>query len=73
MSSLLVAAVIKNTGLNVGPELVIIEKDGIKLTLDGEDWTELMATMKCGRHSSHSDIKEGTYSPERSYVYNHKP
>jgi len=71
-SSLLVAAVIKNTGLQSGPELVVIEKDGVQLTLNREDWIELTDTMKGNRHSNHSDIAEGTYSPERSYVYNHQ-
>ena len=69
-STLLVAAVIDN-GFTSGPSEVYLEKDGVKLQLNAEDWKELNATIKGERKALHSELESGEYMPKHSYVFNH--
>ena len=69
-STLLVAAVIDN-GLTSEPREVHLEKDGVKLKLNADDWRELNATMNGKRTALHSELKSGEYAPKHSYFFNH--
>lgn len=66
-----VSATVKN-GLDAHVHEIRIEKDGVEIKLNAEEWRELQATLDGERTACHTPLEEGCYYPKESFVTNIK-
>lgn len=57
-------------GFDGGPKEILLVKDEVEFRLTKEEWLELLATIAGEREILHREIKEGTFYPKSSFVFN---
>lgn len=67
-----VSAIVENDAFSSAPNEVTLIKDGVKITLDKDDWKEVTETLKGKREVYYSKPKTGEFVAEYCFVHNYQ-